>query len=57
MGIINPIYEGLNEDENIIPNFVEILDRKTTEEAVHKKYIENYDAKIIKIKEIAFISS
>ena len=53
MGIINPIYEGLNEDENIIPIFVEILDRKTTEEAVHKKYIENYDAKIVKIKEIS----
>ena len=52
MEIINPIYEYLNEDENIIPIFVEILEKKTTEEAVFKKFKEDYDSKIEKLKEI-----
>ena len=52
MEIINPIYEYLNEDENIIPIFVEILEKKTTEEAVFKKFKEEYDSKINKLKEI-----
>ena len=53
MEIINPIYEYLNEDENIIPIFVEILEKKTTEEAVFKKFKEEYDSKINKLKEIS----
>ena len=52
MDIINPIYEELNNDENIIPIFVSILESKTTEEAVFKKYKEDYDSKIQKLKEI-----
>ena len=52
MEIINPIYEELNNDENIIPIFVSILESKTTEEAVFKKFKEDYDSKIQKLKEI-----
>ena len=52
MEIINPIYEFINEDENIIPVFVEILEKKTTEEAVYKKFKEDYDGKIEKLKQI-----
>ena len=52
MDIINPIYEELNNDENIIPIFVSILESKTTEEAVFKKFKEDYDSKIQKLKEI-----
>ena len=52
MEIINPIYEYLNEDENIIPIFVQILEKKTTEEAVFKKFKEDYDTKIERLKEI-----
>ena len=53
MEIINPIYEYLNEDENIIPVFVEVLEKKTTEEAVFKKFKEEYDGKIEKLKQIS----
>jgi CHASE3 domain sensor protein len=52
MEIINPIYEDLNNDENIIPIFVNILESKTTEEAVFKKFKEDYDNKIEKLKAI-----
>ena len=52
LDIINPIYEELNNDENIIPIFVSILESKTTEEAVFKKFKEDYDSKIQKLKEI-----
>ena len=53
MEIINPIYEYINEDENIIPVFVEVLEKKTTEEAVFKKFKEEYDGKIEKLKQIS----
>ena len=52
MEIINPIYEDLNEDGNIIPIFIDVLGKKTTEEAIYKKYEENYDNKFIKLKEL-----
>ena len=52
MEIINPIYEDLNNDEYIIPIFVNILESKTTEEAVFKKFKEDYDNKIEKLKAI-----
>ena len=40
MEIINPIYENLNEDGNIMPTFIDVLGKKTTEEAVYKNYQE-----------------
>ena len=53
MEIINPIYEYINGDENIVPIFIEILEKKTTEEAVFKKFKEEYDGKIEQIKKIS----
>ena len=53
MEIINPIYEELNDDEIILPIFIEVLDKRNTEEAINKKYIENFDSQIVKIKEIS----
>ena len=52
MEIINPIYEELNEDGIIIPSFLEVLEKKTTEESVYKKYKEDYDNKFVKLREI-----
>ena len=52
MEIINPIYEELNEDGIIIPTFIEVLGKKTTEEAVYKKYKEEYEKKFVKLKEL-----
>ena len=53
MEIINPIYEDLNEDGNIMPTFIDVLGKKTTEEAVYKKYEEDYDKKFIQLKELS----
>jgi hypothetical protein len=52
MEIINPIYEELNEDGVIIPSFLEVLEKKTTEESVYKKYKEDYDNKLVKLREM-----
>ena len=52
MELINPIYEILNNDEVIIPLFVDVLERKTTEDAVYKKFIDENEPKIAKLKEI-----
>ena len=52
MEIINPIYEELNEDGIIIPSFIEVLGKKTTEEAIYKKYKEEYEKKFVLLKEL-----
>ena len=52
MEIINPIYEDLNEDGNIMPNFIDVLGKKTTEDAVYKKYKEDYEGKFVKLREL-----
>ena len=52
MEIINPIYEELNEDGIIIPSFIEVLGKKTTEEAIYKKYKEEYEKKFVSLKEL-----
>ena len=52
MEIINPIYEDLNEDGNIMPNFIDVLGKKTTEDAVYKKYKEDYESKFVKLREL-----
>ena len=53
MEIINPIYEDLNNDEILIPIFTSVFEKKTTEEAVYKKFKEDYETKIGKLKEIS----
>jgi len=52
MEIINPIYENLNEDGIIIPSFIEVLGKKTTEEAVFNKFKDDYESKFVKLKEL-----
>ena len=52
MEIINPIYEELNEDGVIIPSFIEVLGKKTTEDSIYKKYKDDYDSKFVKLKEL-----
>ena len=52
MKIINPIYEELNDDGIIIPSFIEVLGKKTTEDAVYNKYKEDYDNKFVDLKNL-----
>ena len=52
MEIINPIYDELNDDGVIIPSFIEVLAKKTTEESVIKKYKEDYETKFVKLREL-----
>ena len=52
MEIINPIYEDLNEDGIIMPSFIEVLAKKTTEEAIIKKYKEDCEQKFVKLREL-----
>ena len=48
--IIKHIYNVLNDDSNIVDQFVGVLDKKTTENAIYEKYKEDYEKKIAELK-------
>lgn len=49
--IINHIYNVLNDDSNIVYQFVGVLGKKTTENAIFEKYKEDYEKKLNELKE------
>ena len=53
MEIINPIYEDLYDDGIMMSAFIEVLGKKTTEEALYKKYKDEYDSKLSNLKELS----
>ena len=50
MNIIKPIYNELNDDSNIVGQFIEVLAKKTTEQAIFDKYKEEYQNKLEGLK-------
>ena len=53
MNIIRPIYNELNDDSNIVGQFIEVLAKKTTEQAIFDKYKEEYEKKFTALKPIS----
>ena len=45
MGIIKPIFNDLNDDSQIVGQFIEVLAKKTTEQAIYEKFKEIYEKK------------
>ena len=52
MNIINPIFEDLNNDGNIVNLFVNVLAKKSTEQAIFEKNKEDYEKKFTELDEI-----
>ena len=50
MNIIRPIFNELNDDSNIVGQFIDVLAKKTTEQAIFEKYKENYQVKLDGLK-------
>ena len=50
MNIIRPIFNELNDDSNIVGQFIEVLAKKTTENAIFEKYQEEYMKKLDGLK-------
>ena len=50
MNIIRPIFNELNDDSNIVGQFIEVLAKKTTENAIFEKYKEEYMKKLDGLK-------
>ena len=53
MQIINPIFSELNDDSNIVGQFVEVLAKKTTEQAIYEKFKEIYEQKFNELKPLS----
>ena len=53
MNIIRPIFNELNDDSNIVGQFIEVLAKKTTEQAIFDKYKEEYEKKFTALKPIS----
>ena len=52
MNIIRPIFNELNDDSNIVGQFIEVLAKKTTELAIFEKYKEEYQKKLDELKSL-----
>ena len=52
MNIIRPIFNELNDDSNIVGQFIEVLAKKTTENAIFEKYKEEYMKKLDGLKSL-----
>ena len=53
MNIINPIFEDLNNDGYIVNLFVNVLAKKSTEQAIFEKNKEDYEKKLAQLDEIS----
>ena len=53
MAIIKPIYSQLNDSSEVVGNFIEVLGKKTTEQAIYEKYKEIYEGKFEELKNIS----
>ena len=52
INIKNHIYNVLNDDSNIVDQFVGVLAKKTTENAIFDKYKEDYEKKLNELKTV-----
>ena len=50
MKVINPIFADLNDDSVIVGEFIQVLEKKTTEQAIYEKFKEQYEAKFKDLK-------
>ena len=53
MNIIRPIFNELNDDSIIVGQFIDVLAKKTTEQAIFDKYKEEYEKKFNNLKPIS----
>jgi hypothetical protein len=53
MKVINPIFADLNDDSAIVSHFIEVLAKKTTEQAIYEKFKEEYEKKFTDLKGIS----
>jgi hypothetical protein len=53
MNVIKPIFNELNDDSVIVGQFIEVLNKKTTEQAIYEKFKEEYEAKFKDLKTIS----
>ena len=53
MNIIKPIFAELNDDSTIVGHFIEVLAKKTTEQAIYERYKEIYESKFADLKTLS----
>ena len=53
MAIINPIFSELNDDSLIVGQFIEVLAKKTTEQAIYEKFKEIYQQKFTQLQPLS----
>ena len=53
MNIIKPIFAELNDDSIIVGHFIEVLAKKTTEQAIYDKFKELYEQKFNELKPLS----
>ena len=53
MEVINPIFNELNDDSLIVGQFIEVLSKKTTEQAIYEKIKEQYEQKFNALKPLS----
>ena len=53
MGVIKPIFAELNDDSVIVEHFIQVLAKKTTEQAIFERFKEIYEAKFTELKTIS----
>ena len=53
MNVIKPIYADLNDDSVIVGHFIEVLAKKTTENAIYEKFKEEYEGKFGDLKTLS----
>ena len=53
MSIIKPIFSDLNDDSVIVGHFIEVLAKKTTEQAIYERFKEIYEAKFTDLKTLS----
>ena len=53
--IINPIFEKLNDESQIVQSFVEVLTKKTTEQAIFETSKSEYDLKFVELEKLSDI--
>ena len=53
MNIIKPIFNELNDDSHIVGHFIEVLAKKTTEQAIFDRAKENYEQKFNELKPLS----
>ena len=53
--IINPIFEKLNDESQIVQSFVDVLAKKTTEQAIFETSKNEYEAKFVELEKLSDI--